>query len=66
MAKISERIKVVRVHTSTAYARNGNLHNPTKSYHWDTYIDGVLQGRSSLKCKAVKFGEDILAGVYDD
>jgi hypothetical protein len=66
VAKVSERIKVVRVHTSTAYARNGNHHNPTKYYHWDTYIDGVNQGRSRLKREAVKFGEDILAGVYDD
>jgi len=61
---ISERVCVVRKHTGCAYARNGNHHNPTRHYDWQTFVDGVYQGGSSTKRAAVKFGADIVDGVY--
>ena len=34
------RIEITRRHVGTAYAANGNVHNPTEYFLWDTRIDG--------------------------
>lgn len=33
-------VTISRLHTGTAYARNGNAHNPTEYFRWDMAIDG--------------------------
>lgn len=33
-------IEVTRRHVRTAYARNGNVSNPTEYFVWDTKVDG--------------------------
>lgn len=33
-------ITVTRCHTGTAYARNGNVGNPTEYFKWESRLDG--------------------------
>ena len=35
-------VTVVRKHVGGAYPRNGNVHNPTQYYTWESYLDGKL------------------------
>lgn len=37
-------ISVARRHVGTAYARNGNAHNPTEYFVWEARVDGQLVG----------------------
>jgi len=34
-------IDITRRHVHTAYARNGNVHNPTVYFVWDSTVDGA-------------------------
>jgi hypothetical protein len=38
-------IEISRRHTGTAYARNGNVHNPTEYFTWEARVNGVEIGR---------------------
>lgn len=38
---VTHDIALTRRHTGTAYARNGNVGNPTEYFRWDATVDGV-------------------------
>jgi hypothetical protein len=41
------KILLTRIHTHTAYARNGNVGNPKEYFVWDTKLDGKIVARRS-------------------
>lgn len=43
---------ITRIVTRTAYARNGNAHNPTKYYAWAIAVDGKSEGQAATLAKA--------------
>jgi hypothetical protein len=42
----------------TAYAKNGNTQNPTKSYNWRCFVDGVFVGQYAKLGTAKDFLRD--------
>lgn len=45
-------IEITRRHTGTAYARNGNVGNPTEYFKWEAKKDGVYLGMFSKRSDA--------------
>lgn len=54
--------KIEKVIAGYAYAKNGNLHNPTPRVRYDIYRDGKLIGSDSKLSEAKKFIADIKSG----
>lgn len=49
------RVEIVRRHVGTAYARNGNVGNPTEYFTWESRLDGEF----------VTYGEESRAIAYE-
>jgi hypothetical protein len=45
-------IEVTRRHVGTAYARNGNVGNPTEYFTWDVKLDGTLHAAQPTRWEA--------------
>lgn len=61
-------IEIVRRRIGQAYARNGNAHNPTQYYAWDSTLDGEpLFGREQSRRSAYENARAHILGIdyYD-
>ncbi|HVT77922.1 MAG TPA: hypothetical protein VHD87_12890 [Acidimicrobiales bacterium] len=57
-------VALTRRHWYTAYARNGNVGNPTENYLWDAHVDGELVQRGcALRSDAYEHARCHIAGV---
>lgn len=45
-------VGITRIHTGTAYARNGNVGNPTEYFVWDARVDGRFVGQFDTRANA--------------
>lgn len=58
---------LTRRHTGTAYARNGNVGNPTEYFMWDTVIvtgiKGRYWGRYTSRAEAYEYGRAAALGI---
>jgi hypothetical protein len=55
---MTETYIIKRVKVREAYARNGNLHNPTIQYRYDVYLNNKLVITESKLNKAKQFIND--------
>lgn len=46
-------VRIDRIVSRLAYARNGNTHNPTPEYYWLVYLDNRQIGQSYRWCYAL-------------
>lgn len=57
-------VVVDRNHLGTAYARNGNVHNPTEYYTWDSSVDGKTAGSGcATRADAYEYARAAVQGV---
>jgi hypothetical protein len=49
---------VEKIHVRTAYARNGNAHNPTRYYEWRLHGPQGVHGQFRLRRLAVEASHD--------
>lgn len=48
-------IAITRRHIGTAYARNGNVGNPTEYFRWDLVTEGEFKGSFSSRVEAYEY-----------
>lgn len=57
-------IEVSRRHVRTAYARNGNVSNPTEYFVWETSVDGETVSTLSItRTDAYEYGRAKVEGI---
>lgn len=57
-------ITVTRRHVGTAYARNGNVHNPTEYFTWSAALDGETVGTGyDSRATAYEYARAQLLGI---
>lgn len=63
-------IEVTRVHVGTAYARNGNVGNPTEYFQWESTVDGEwATGTAPTRTVAYEYARAKALGIpysYDE
>ena len=61
---VAHEIRISRRHTGTAYARNGNTHNPTQYYSWSAEVDGVhVIGNVDQRAVAYEYARASILGI---
>lgn len=57
-------VAITRVHVGTAYARNGNVGNPTEYFVWEARVDGVYAvGHCRSRVEAYEYARCGIAGL---
>lgn len=57
-------VKVTRRHVRTAYARNGNVSNPTEYFVWDARVDGeYVVGNVGERSTAYEYARARVLGI---
>lgn len=60
-------LELERVHIGSAYARNGNVSNPTEYFNWTHRVDGALIGTTHSRASAYEHARAKVLGIdyYD-
>jgi len=60
---VAHEVAITRRHTGTAYARNGNVGNPTEYFRWEVAVDGTGLGTAPNRTEAYEVGRCHIEGV---
>jgi hypothetical protein len=57
-------VELTRHHIGTAYARNGNVHNPTEYFKWEARVDGVVvTSYATQRAQAYEYAKASITGT---
>jgi hypothetical protein len=56
-------IEITRTHVRTAYARNGNVGNPTEYFEWRAYLNGKPVGTTGQRAEAYEYARAAALGI---
>ena len=56
-------IEITRVHVRTAYARNGNVGNPTQYFKWVAHVDGQSTNKFDRRADAYEMARARVLGI---